>query len=143
MEISEEAYTKITEYCRQGDNSLEEGNQKLAYEQYSNALDLIPNPKVKYEESTWIYVALGDIYLSLKDYEKARDCFYEAKNCPNGLSNPYVLLRLGETLVETRDEESAKEYLLRAYMLVGDDIFLEEDEKYYASIKNIVRTGDE
>lgn len=143
MEISEEAYSKITEYCRQGDMLLEDGNTELAYENYISALDLIPNPKINYEAATWIYVALGDIYLSLKDYEKARDSYYDAMNCPNGMTNPYVLLRLGETLVETKDDENAKEYLLRAYMLVGDDIFLEEDEKYYSSIKDIIKTSGE
>ena len=143
MEISEEAYSKITEYCNKGDMLLEEGKKNLAYAQYQKALDLIPNPKVYYEAATWIYVALGDIYISFQDYEKARDCFYNAMNCPNGTTNPYVLLRLGETLVETHDEENAREYLLRAYMIVGDDIFLEEEEKYYSLVKDIIITNDE
>ncbi len=143
MEISEEAYLKITNYCQQADALLDDGKTELAYENYTKALDLVPNPKVNYEAATWIYVALGDIYLSQKNFEKARDSYYDAMNCPNGTTNPYVLLRLGETLVETNDQENAKEYLLRAYMLVGDDIFLEEDEKYYSSIKDIIEeTGE-
>ena len=71
----------------------------------------------------------------------ARDYFFEAKNCPNGVSNPYVLFRLGQSLVEMNDESEAKEFLLRAYMLVGDDIFCDEDEKYYNVIKELVRTS--
>ena len=39
------------------------------------------------------------------------------------------------------DESEAKEFLLRAYMLVGDDIFCDEDEKYYNVIKELVRTS--
>ena len=64
------------------------------------------------------------------------------KNCPNGVSNPYVLFRLGQSLVETQDNNQAREFLLRAYMLVGDDIFWDEDEKYYNVIKDLVKTED-
>ena len=75
-------------------------------------------------------------------YDLAKDYFYEAKECPNGVSNPYVLFRLGQSLVETNDEKDAKEFLLRAYMLVGDDIFWDEDEKYYNVIKEMIKIDE-
>ena len=113
-----------------------------SYRKYKEALDIIPEPKTSYETATWIFVSIGDLYFKNKQYDMARDYFFEAKNCPNGVSNPYVLFRLGQTLVETKDNNRAKEFLLRAYMLVGEDIFWDEDEKYYNVIKDLIKTED-
>lgn len=51
-------------------------------------------------------------------------------NCPDGQANPFVQLRLGETLYELGDKEGAKEHLFSSYMLEGKDIFEEENPKY-------------
>ena len=40
-------------------------------------------------------------YLFLnREYEKAKSNLYNARNCPDGISNPFILLRLGESLFE-------------------------------------------
>jgi len=52
------------------------------------------------------------------------------------------LFRLGQTLVETNENSKAEEFLLRAYMLVGEDIFWDEDEKYYNVIKEMIKTDE-
>ena len=44
--------------------------------------------------------------------------------------------------IEENDEKDAKEFLLRAYMLVGDDIFWDEDEKYYNVIKEMIKIDE-
>ena len=77
-------------------------------QKYKEALDIIPEPKTSYETATWILVSIGDMYFKDKQYDMARDYFFEAKNCPNGVSNPYVLFRLGQSLVEMNDENEAK-----------------------------------
>ena len=142
MQLNKSYTEDIERICRAADDFLEEGNIKDAYRKYKEALDIIPNPKTSYETATWIFVSIGDLFFKNKQYEKARDYFFEAKNCPNGVSNPYVLFRLGQSLVETQDNNQAREFLLRAYMLVGDDIFWDEDEKYYNVIKDLVKTED-
>ena len=121
MQLKKGFTEDIERICRAAEDYLVEGNTKDAYRKYKEALDIIPEPKTSYETAT--------------------DYFFEAKNCPNGVSNPYVLFRLGQSLVEMNDESEAKEFLLRAYMLVGDDIFCDEDEKYYNVIKELVRTS--
>lgn len=142
MQLNKSYTEDIERICRAADDFLEEGNIKDAYRKYKEALDIIPNPKTSYETATWIFVSIGDLFFKNKQYEMARDYFFEAKNCPNGVSNPYVLFRLGQSLVETKDNNQAREFLLRAYMLVGDDIFWDEDEKYYDVIKDLVKTDD-
>ena len=127
MQLKKGFTEDIERICRAAEDYLVEGNTKEAYRKYKEALDIIPEPKTSYETATWILVSIGDMYFKNKQYEMARDYFFEAKNCPNGVSNPYVLFRLGQSLVEMNDESEAKEFLLRAYMLVGDDIFCDED----------------
>ena len=141
MQLKKGFTEDIERICRAAEDYLVEGNTKDAYRKYKEALDIIPEPKTAYETATWIFVSIGDLYFKNKQYDMARDYFFEAKNCPNGVSNPYVLFRLGQSLVEMNDESEAKEFLLRAYMLVGDDIFCDEDEKYYNVIKELVRTS--
>ncbi len=141
MQLKKGFTEDIERICRAAEDYLVEGNTKDAYRKYKEALDIIPEPKTSYETATWILVSIGDMYFKNKQYDMARDYFFEAKNCPNGVSNPYVLFRLGQSLVEMNDESEAKEFLLRAYMLVGDDIFCDEDEKYYNVIKELVRTS--
>ncbi len=142
MQLNKSYTEDIERICRAADDFLEEGNTKDAYRKYKEALDIIPNPKTSYETATWIFVSIGDLFFKNKQYDMARDYFFEAKNCPNGVSNPYVLFRLGQSLVETNDNNQAREFLLRAYMLVGDDIFWDEDQKYYDVIKDLVKTDD-
>lgn len=142
MQLKKGFTEDIERICRAAEDFVVEGNSKDAYRKYKEALDIIPEPKTSYETATWIFVSIGDLYFKDGQYDKARDYFFEAKNCPNGVSNPYVLFRLGQTLVETEEKNQAKEFLLRAYMLVGDDIFWDEDEKYYNVIKDLIKIED-
>ncbi len=143
MQLKKGFCEDIERICRAADDFFEEGNNDDAFRKYKEALDIIPAPKTAYETATWIFVSIGDIYFKEKQFDKARDYFNEAKNCPNGVSNPYVLFRLGQSLVETNESNKAKEFLLRAYMLVGDDVFCDEDEKYFNVIKDLVKTEHE
>ncbi|GGA28702.1 hypothetical protein GCM10011384_17680 [Psychrobacillus lasiicapitis] len=61
---------------------------------------------------------------------------FNAINCPDGIENPFIMLRLGETLYELGDVNKAKDYLLRAYILEGYSIFENEEEKYFDVIKS-------
>ncbi|MFE6076981.1 tol-pal system YbgF family protein [Paenibacillus sp. NPDC057886] len=124
--------------CDEGDALSEDGEVEQAIKKYLTALKLVPLPKNEWEASTWIYAALGDAYFTNEEYVQAKDSFFNALNCPEGISNPLILLRLGESLVECGELDKAKEYLLRAYMLEGYEIFSEEDQKYYELIKDII-----
>ncbi|WP_145045831.1 tol-pal system YbgF family protein [Paenibacillus xylanexedens] len=138
MEINEKVYDLIVHLCKEGDKHVENGQTSKAIESYIAALELVPLPKSDWDTSTWIYTALGDTYFHIGDFENAKNSFYDALNCPNGISNPFILLRLGESLFECGELEKAKEYLLRAYMLEGYKIFFNEDDKYIGSILDMI-----
>ncbi|MFJ5562455.1 tetratricopeptide repeat protein [Lysinibacillus xylanilyticus] len=138
MELDDQVYDQIVQLCKQGNNLVENGQIEKAIESYIAALDLVPLPKENWETSTWIYTALGDTYFLNCDYEKAKSDLYNALNCPNGISNPFILLRLGESLFECGEMDKAKEYLLKAYMLEGYKIFFNEDDKYFELIVDMI-----
>lgn len=135
MELDDKIYDKIVELCEEGDNLTEEDRFHDAIDKYNAALDLVPSPKRDWEASTWIYTALGDAYFIIENYKKAKECFFDAFNCPTGVNNPLILLRLGESLFECGELNKAEEYLLKAYMLEGYKIFKDEDDKYFGLIK--------
>ncbi|PDZ52509.1 hypothetical protein CON07_04905 [Bacillus sp. AFS094611] len=128
MELDDKVYNQIVQLCEAGDMLFEVEQFDQALEKYLVALEMVPAPKTDWEASTWLYTVIGDTYLIKDDYEMAKSNFYNALNCPDGILNPLILLRL----------EKAKEYLLKAYMLEGYKIFFEEDDKYFDLIKDII-----
>ncbi|MDR3338481.1 MAG: hypothetical protein LBT25_00045 [Candidatus Symbiothrix sp.] len=138
MEIDDVNYEQITSLSEDGNELADEENYGDALAKYNEALDLIPSPKIDWEASTWLYASIGDMYYSLENYEAAVNNLYNALNCPDGYENPFIHLRLGESLYELNRKDKAKEYLLQAYMLDGKEIFSEQDSKYFELIQNIV-----
>ncbi|GFZ34459.1 hypothetical protein CSC2_49850 [Clostridium zeae] len=138
MELEQRVYEKILSLCELGDSLVDKSNYDEAVSKYLEVLELVPVPKNIWEASTWIYTAIGDTCFLKGDYQKAKDFLYDAVNCPDGLSNPFILLRLGQSLQELGYNEKPKEYLLRSYMLEGHKIFQDEDDKYFNLIIDII-----
>ncbi|MFJ7973568.1 tol-pal system YbgF family protein [Psychrobacillus sp. NPDC096389] len=136
MELHDELYERIVSLCSQGDDLVNSFEFENAIKMYLKALDLVPEPKQNWEASTWIYTALGDTSYMNKDYDASKHFLFNAINCPDGIENPFIMLRLGETLYELGDVNKAKEYLLRAYILEGYSIFENEDDKYFDVIRS-------
>lgn len=78
---------------------------------------------------------LGDCYLLKKEYECAKNYFFDARfyDC----SNPYINLRIGMCFALMDNEAMAKEYLIQAYMMAGEDIF-SEDEPFLEIIRDMI-----
>ncbi len=134
MEIDEKIYDKITQLTDMGNDVFEE-DLNLAIEYYEKALALVPDPKNDWEASTWIYTAIGDAYFFLEKYEMAINALSNAMLCPDAISNAFIWLRMGEAYYELSNNEKAREYLMRAYLLDGKDVFEAEDDKYFNSLE--------
>lgn len=135
MELDSLTFEKVTLLTSSGDELVEEGQLNKALIQYKEALSLIPIPKENWEASIWIFTAIGDVYFFKDDFEEALSCFLESLKCDGGIDNPFVQLRLGQCFFELNNLAKAQDYLLRAYMLSGDEIFNNEDEKYQKILK--------
>lgn len=137
-QLPDKIHKKITNFCKNGDKLYEQGNYDAALAEYRNALDLIPPPFNVWEASTWILTALGDTYSSKKEYHKSHRVFTDAMTCPGAVGNPYIHLRLGESQFELGDMDKAKDEMVRAYMGAGEEIFLQEDPKYFALVRDTI-----
>ena len=133
MSLSEEDHRKIKGLCSFGDRLAKSKRYGDAKEKYLEALKVIPNPRENYEAATWVYVAIGDMNFHSHQYEQMKKSFSSAAECPDGLGNPYIHLRLGQCSFELGNLELAVEELTRAYMGGGAEIFEEDDPKYLQS----------
>lgn len=140
QELTEEICDKIEELSEQGNEYMDEENYSDAIKVWKQALSLIPNPQNVYSESQWLETSIGDAYFLSENYTNALAHFQNAKNNleENAFENPFIMLRLGQTLLENQQIEEAKEFLLRAYMFEGEEIFESEDEKYFNFLKQNV-----
>ena len=128
-ELTPEIRAKLDELAEKGNELEGAALYEEAIQTWNEALNLIPGPQQFYSESIWFLAAIGDIYFQQGQYEKAHDCFDRARGNLSGAGYgiPFIMLRLGECCLEIGDEKNAVEYLLRAYMFEGREIF-EPDE---------------
>ena len=129
-QLPDALYAEIAALSKLGDDLVKAGQLEPAKEKYIAALKLLPENHREWEASTWLYVAIGDVHFSMGNYEKAFKCFFNAVQCPKGLGNPYIHLRLGQLYFEQGNLDKAADELTRAYMGAGMKIFMEDDPKY-------------
>lgn len=150
-ELTSEIEIKIEELSEKGNRFEEQGQFEDAIQAWQEGLDLIPEPQQLYSEGVWFLASIGEIYFQRGMYSQAQECFDKARKnlSGDGYSNPFVMLRLGECCLEMGDEKDALEYLLRAYMFEGKDIFEPDEEgkddgmKYYTFLSTHIDLGDE
>ena len=148
-ELSEEIQAKMDELAQKGNRLEEEGRLAEAVAVWQAGLELIPNPQQFYGQTVWFLAAIGDIYFQQGKYALAHECFDKARGnmTGEGYGNPFIMLRLGECCLEIGDEKNALEYLLRAYMFEGEEIFASDDEgkddgsKYFKFLRTYIDLG--
>ena len=136
--MDEVLYEQITALTDEGNKRAQEGDWVLAKEKFWQAFDLLPEPKMEWQATTWILAAIGDMWFLLEDFEKARYAFFHAIRCPGGLGSPFIHLRLGEIAFEVGDMGTAADELTRAYMGGGREAFQAEDAKYFSFLESIL-----
>ena len=135
MELEGDIYRKVTRLSERGNKCMEAEEWDKAINIFDEALELLPEPKNQWDAALWLNASIGDACFMKENFVRAKEALFDALNCPDGTVNPFVLIRLGEVLFELGDLERAKEYLLRAYMLEGKEIFEAEDPKYLAYLE--------
>lgn len=148
-ELSEEIQAKMDELAQKGNQLESEGRLAEAVAAWQAGLELIPEPQQFYGQTVWFLAAIGDVYFQQGEYRLAHECFDKARGnmTGEGYGNPFVMLRLGECCLEIGDEKNALEYLLRAYMFEGEEIFAPDDEgeddgaKYFEFLRTHIDLG--
>lgn len=134
-ELDDMTYNQILRLSNEAEALFEKKAFDQALQLYQKALDLIPNPKQKWEASLWVYTAIGDTYFLKAEFQNALKAFEDAKNCADGSLNPFINLRLGQCYFELKEVDKAEDYLLKAYMYEGESIFESENKKYFNHLK--------
>lgn len=139
MELSDSIHEQITQLSKEGDVLAEQGQYHEAVEKYLQAFELLPEPRTDWEACTWLLAAIGDANFKSKNYEHAKAALSDAMHCPGAIGNPFIHLRLGQAQFELGNIERANDELARAYMGAGKDIFADEEPKYFAHLKTVLR----
>ena len=141
-ELSEEIQVKMDELAQKGNQLEKEGRLAEAVAAWQEGLELIPEPQQFYSQTVWFLAAIGDVYFQQGEYALAR-----GNMTGEGYGNPFIMLRLGECCLEIGDDKNALEYLLRAYMFEGEEIFASDDEgeddgaKYFEFLRTHIDLG--
>ena len=128
--LSSTVIRKVTHLCDKGDALFDELNLSDAISTYQKALDLLPQPFIEWEISTYLTVSIADAYFYLQNFSEVAAFMDIALVTPDGLANPLVHLRLGQAHFELGNPEKAKIHLKRAFEMEGTSIFADDDPKY-------------
>ena len=129
----------MDELAEKGNELFDDGAFVQAIEVWQKALDALPQPLTAQSEAVWFQTSVADAWFQLEEYGKAYPYLADAKSNLSGAgyTNPFVMLRLGQCAYELGKQEAA-EYLMRAYMLAGEEIFEDENEKYFNLIRPLI-----
>ena len=137
LNLSDEVAAQLEVLSDEGNEYFDEEEYDKAISVWKQALALIPNPQHAFSESFWLESAIGDAYFMLEKNKEALPHFLNAKSNikENAHENAFIMLRLGQMYFEANEFENAKEYLLLAYTLDGEEIFQGSKEKYLEFLK--------
>lgn len=130
MTLPEALYKEIVALSKEGDGFAEDRRFEEALARYHAALQLLPEPREKWEAATWLLAAIGDAYYLSGHIEEAAEAFSHAMHCPDAIGNPFLHLRLGQCRLTLGDEVKAADELTRAYAMGGVEIFEKEDPRF-------------
>ncbi|MBP3959221.1 hypothetical protein J8F10_28590 [Gemmata sp. G18] len=115
---------------------FEEGEEFVDAEMFADALDsfqaawdALPEPKADQEQAIQICAAISDCYFHLESWSACHDAMQNALRCGASVGNPFVRLRLGQSLYELGNEREAANWLVPVYLMEGRAPF-EDDPKY-------------
>jgi len=129
-ELKNQFSEQIKRLCEQGYEEYDKKHWDEALRHFYRAWNLLPKPQTDWKESGWILTALGDTYFKASRFGPAQEALNSALHCPGIKQNPFVLLRLGQALLEQGNVARAHETLSLAYKKGGRDLFSNEAPKY-------------
>ena len=94
----------------------------------SQALAHLGDPRLT-DGPMWFLATIGDAHFLQGHIQQAHDAFTQAHQAQGGITNPFVLLRLGQTEHDLGNTDTAVEHLMAAH--IADPTALETaDDRY-------------
>jgi hypothetical protein len=102
MNLERSLEVRIKEICDEGDVLIEMGDLKEAFENFSEALSLVPDPKPEYRVTAGILAGLGNVYFHAKSFSQGQEVLADAMHCAGASGSPFLHLRLGQCQFELK-----------------------------------------
>jgi tetratricopeptide (TPR) repeat protein len=109
---------------------MDEGRYVEAIALFRRGIEILPRPRHRWPEAEWFLAGIGDALWFLGLHLNAVPVWRDILLL-NGLGNPFVHLRRGQTLYELGNHGEAANELMRALLLGGEPLFEEEPRKYW------------
>lgn len=133
-------FRKTTDdYAEEGNELFDEKKYEQAIKVWQEGLDQLDKPLNMQSEAVWFQTSIADALFMMDRFEEAYDYLWDAKSnlSGEGVNNPFVLMRLGQCAYEL-GKDNAREFLLMAYMIEGEELFENDDEKYLDAIRDMI-----
>ena len=135
-ELPDDLHAEIVRLSEEGNELMDAFEYRAALTKFNQAYRLVPEPKQKWNATTWLMAAIGDGCFALEDFEQGKKALAFGMQCPAGVGNPFLHLRLGQCEYELGSLDRAADELARAYLQEGKEIFSNDDQKYLDFIKS-------
>ncbi len=119
-----------------GNNLSAAGNNLEALDWFQTAWSVLPPPREEQAPAIRILGAIADCHFLLGHWEECRRAIQHAFRCGADLDNPFLRLRLGQSLYELGDKEAAANWLVPVYLTEGRAPFEQDDPKYLEFFRN-------
>jgi tetratricopeptide (TPR) repeat protein len=117
-DLPDDIHQDVQQLAAAGDRLAEAGQYREARALYEQAWALLPAPAADWEAGLWLLVAIGDTHFLSREFEPARQTFMDAvKLYDEARANPFVRLRLGQSMFELGQLRQASDWLAGAYSL--------------------------
>lgn len=142
--LSPELISRLYELAEKGHKLTHNGQYMDAIYVWNEAIELIPEPKQNHLETANFIEAIAYNYQMLNLFPQALVFMKKLLRYwgEDVNKNPFILRSLGEIYYELGEMECAADYLRRAFILEGDEIFDAdcygkiEHNKYFEFLKN-------
>jgi hypothetical protein len=135
-ELPDDLSAAVERLLAEGEEFADEGRDAEALDRFRAAWDLLPEPKAECEPALRALAAIADSYFHLGNWQACYQTLRTAvKNWDVALENPFIRLRMGQSLFEMGDLREAGNWLVPAYIMEGKRLFEGEERKYLAFLK--------
>lgn len=128
-DVNESLYDEIVLNVESGNRLSSSKSYESALKVYATALEMLPEPKNKWELYHWIAKCNCHAHLGLKDHISAKEWAHKAAETKPP-RDTYSLILLGVCLIETNEKELAYESLKKAFDMGGNRAFQAVERKY-------------
>jgi hypothetical protein len=127
------AEREVERLMDEGDEFADEERYAEALAKFSAAWQALPEPKDEQEWAINVLGAIADACFFLGRWQDCCDAIQHAFRCGADLANPFLRLRLGQSMYELGNQRESANWMVPVYLMEGRRPFEDEDPKYLES----------